>query len=224
MPKYQVNIVDRTHEEKVDTLAPPDFKPTGEVKSADQAIADGDWLGSVNFWLYTRLPEPSIFCQIRSPNALWQPGKLDLAASGYLSAGELGLDGIRELEEELGITVPKEKVHHYGRRMFVSTDQKGRERKSIIEIFVAEYYGKVEDMKPEEEEVYGVVIVPLVPLLKVFDGGIESFKVFGIDSKKQPISYRVTPDCFPENFDDYPRRLVEFIALRLGIDDRYLGL
>lgn len=220
--KPQKHIVDRTHEEKVDILTPPKFKPSGTVKTAAQAIADGDWLGSANFMVYTLKPEPSVFCQIRSPNALYAPGMLDFAATGYYEAGETGLDGLRELEEEIGISIKKDKIQHFGRRMYIYQDQKGQERKTVNETFVAEYEGTIDEMELEEEEVAAVVRIPIKRFVATLDGKAGPFKAAGKDARNKPIIYTVTKDSFPYNFDDYPQKMVKYIALKVGVDDSYL--
>lgn len=219
-----VRIHDRTHQELLDVLAPPFFEPTGEVKTAQQAISDGDWTNAINIWLYARTPEPSLVCQLRSPHALWEPYKLDMmAASGYYKAGTNGLAGLKELREELGITVPKSKVQFFGRKLNVGIDAKGRERRIHMQIYIAEYEGALEDMQPQEYEVYGVFIVPLKPLMDVIHGKRASLEVSGMDARREPITYTIKPDSFPYNFDNYQQKMAEYIALKLGVDDAYLG-
>jgi len=220
----QPAVHDKTHIEKVEILAPPRFEPTGEVKTAKQAIADGNWLSSVNFWLYTRSPEPSLICQFRSPYALWEPGKLDLvAAAGHYKVGEKGLDGLHELHEELGVKIPKSAFQLFGRKLNVGVDAKGNERRWHITVYTAEYTGTIQDMKLQEYEVHGVFQVPLKPLMQVLHGELESFEVHGLDAHRQPLAYTITADCLPYNFDDYQQKMAEYIACKLGVDDAYLG-
>ena len=223
MTAKQPAVHDHTYHERCNVLAPPTFEPTGETKTFKQAIEDGNWTGSINIWLYTRTPEPSIIYQIRSPLALWAPGKLDVAAAGFYSVGQSGLDGLKELKEELGVTLPKGAAQFFTRKLAVTQTVKGQERKSCISVYIAEYTGTLEDMAPQEYEVYGVVRVPIAPLMGIFDGSRESLEVPGIDAHKQPLSYVVTADSFPYNFDDYQRKMAEYIALKLGVDDAYLG-
>lgn len=208
--------------EKVDVLAPPRFEPTGVVKTAKQAIEDGDWLGSINIWLYTTVPEPSIIYQVRSPQALWAPNLLDVASGGAYRAGEQGLAGIHELREELGVDIPKQHMQFFGRKLGVGVDVKGRERKWCISVYVAEYGGVLADMKLQPYEVYGVVRAPIGPLMEVFHDKREAIEVEGMDAAGNPMNYRVTKSSFPDNFDDYQRRMAEYIALKLGVDDAYI--
>jgi hypothetical protein len=221
MPKLRVH--DHTHSELTDVLAPPTFAATGEVKTVKQAAIDGNWVGSINIWLYTREPEPSIIYQLRSPHALWEPNKLDMAAAGHYRAGEQGVDGMHELREELGVKMPKKQLEFFGRKLNVGMDVKGLERKWCMTVYLAEYTGTLEDMKLQKHEVFGVFRVPLKPLMEVFAGKRASFTVQGLDADKQPLDYTVTATSFPYNFDDYQRRMAEFIALKLGVSNAYLG-
>lgn len=215
-------VHDQTHRERVDVLIPPRFEPGG-VKTAKQAIADGNWLGTFNIWLYTTTPEPSMLYQMRSPQALWEPGKLDVAAAGHYSAGEQGLDGLRELHEELGIDIPKKRIQFFGRKLYCGIDVKGQERKSVISIYMAEYTGELTDMALQEYEVAGIVRVPLGPLMLVFQGKLGSCQGEGLDPGGKKLKYTVSADSFPYNFDDYQRKMAEYIALKLGVHDAYLG-
>ncbi len=222
MPE-QASVVDTTSQERVDVLQPPTYEPSGEVKTALQAIIDEDWLGTFNIWLYTKNPEPSIIYQMRSPNALWAPSKLDVAAGGHYEAGEQGLDGMREMNEELGVDIPKERVHFFGRKMNSSVDVKGRARKWVISIYDAEYMGELSDMKLQKEEVAAIVRVPLETLVGIFSAELSNYEAEAIDNEGKPFVYNVTVDSFPYNFDDYQRRMAEFLALKLGVSNAYLG-
>jgi 8-oxo-dGTP pyrophosphatase MutT (NUDIX family) len=216
-------IHDQSHREIIDVLMPPRFEPNGETKTARQAIADGNWLGTFNIWLFTRDPEPSIIYQMRSPHVVWEPGKLDVAAGGHYNAGEQEFDGLRELREELGIDIPKEKVQFFGRKLYAGIDVKGRERKSVISVYLAEYDGKLEDMKLQDYEVTAVAKLPIKPLMQVFRGEKTSFEATCLDTSGNNFTYEVSADSFPYNFDDYQRKMAEFIALKLGVDNAYLG-
>ncbi|HEX8226820.1 MAG TPA: hypothetical protein VF572_03035 [Candidatus Saccharimonadales bacterium] len=207
-------------EELRDILAPPDFRPTGTVKSSAQAIADGDWVGSINIWLYTLTPEPSIIYQERLKTGAWAPGMLDVAAAGHYTTGESGLDGLRELSEELGITVAPEDCHYFGRRININIDSRGRERHSVSEVYDVEFKGNAADFVLQADELEGVVVAPIRQLMQMYRTG-GSFEAEGIDPSGKIITYDISAESFVQNYDDYQRKMVEYLAAKLGVDDFY---
>lgn len=79
-------------------------EPTGDVVWKSEAHRKGLWHRSFHCWIVA--PEgPDLLVQRRAQaKELW-PDKLDVTAAGHLLAGERDLDGLRELEEELGLYV-----------------------------------------------------------------------------------------------------------------------
>lgn len=79
-------------------------EPTGDVVWKSEAHRKGLWHRSFHCWILS--PEgPDLLVQRRAQaKELW-PDKLDVTAAGHLLAGERDLDGLRELEEELGLCV-----------------------------------------------------------------------------------------------------------------------
>lgn len=45
-------------DEQVDILKPPTFEKSGVVKSREQALDAGDWIGTFNLWIVKRQPVP----------------------------------------------------------------------------------------------------------------------------------------------------------------------
>lgn len=196
--------------------------PSGRTKTFRQAIADGDWLGSIQIWLYTTGEEPSLIYQRRTLKGTWAPGKLDVTAAGYYEQGEQGLDGLRELREELGITLQPEEVQFFGRKINVNLDSLGRERRSVSNIYFAEYHGLLDGIHMHDGELEGVFFLPLRKLMRLFKGEIKTFQAEGRTSAGAPATYDVALDSFPFNFDDYHRRMAQFFALKTGVSEAYL--
>jgi 8-oxo-dGTP pyrophosphatase MutT (NUDIX family) len=201
-------------EEIVDILAPPRFEPTGQTKTRNQAAEDGDWIGTFNIWLYSWDTEPMMLYQQRSLQKDWEPGKLDVSAGGHYAAGEQGLDGLRELKEELGIDILPSKVDMWGKKLHVSLDVAGRERRHVVSVFTAPFDGDLRDIELDPHELSGLFLVPARALLEIFIGKRTSLIVQGIDVSKKPTTYTVTADSFPYNPDNYHQRMAEYIALK----------
>lgn len=78
-----------------------DGRPTGERKLRAHVHRDGDWHRAFHLWIVTR--EGKLLVQRRAPEKDLAPGKLDVTVGGHLRAGELPIDAVREVEEELGV-------------------------------------------------------------------------------------------------------------------------
>jgi hypothetical protein len=61
-----------------------------------------------------------VLFQLRGPDKTLFPDTLDITAAGHLTAGESPEDGIRELEEELGVKVAHDNLTYLGVRCDVA--------------------------------------------------------------------------------------------------------
>lgn len=203
-------------QEIIDIVQLPELLPTGKTKPIIEAINDGDWLSVFAIWLYRKTPEPAILFQGRSLRATVAPGKLDISAAGHYNAGETGLDGLRELREELGVEVDREKCHPFGRHVNTYLDTSGRERRAVLSTYVYEFTEEDTSLKLEKKEVETVFWVPLRPLLEMYQGRRQSIDIKGFDYDGHSISRSVTLNDFFYNIDDYHFRNAEKLYLYLS--------
>lgn len=93
-----------------------------------------------------------VFVQVRSPLKKDFPGMLDITAAGHLMAGETVQDGVRELEEEIGLRVSFKELTPLG----VVKDEihlDGFLDREWAHVFLVEADGKFELQKEEVEAV-----------------------------------------------------------------------
>ncbi|CDQ21578.1 Isopentenyldiphosphate isomerase [Halobacillus karajensis] len=87
--------------------------PAG-VKDREDVHRDGDWHETFHCWMIS-LEEKEIvlFLQQRSENKRDFPSLYDITAAGHIEAGEDVIEaGVREIKEEVGLTVhPAELIH-----------------------------------------------------------------------------------------------------------------
>ncbi|MDG4730028.1 NUDIX domain-containing protein [Bacillus pumilus] len=77
--------------------------------------AQGLWHETFHFWLLKKeLDTVYLYFQLRSPAKKDFPSLFDITAAGHLLANEQPSDGVREVEEELGLTVPFEDLAFAG--------------------------------------------------------------------------------------------------------------
>ena len=190
-------------DEQVDILQPPDFEPNGIVKTREQAMDDGDWIGTFNLWIVTADPVPSIIYQQRGPDRSWAPNKLDVTAGGHYMAGEKLVDGLREVEEELGRQYDANDMLYLGRKIYVGLDTSGRRKNNVIELYLIQDDNPLTTYRLAENEVYAAVSCPVSELIKVHQGGDYSFVADGLRYDGEQLQTTVTKDSFPHNWDNY---------------------
>jgi hypothetical protein len=190
-------------EEKVDVLLPPLFEKSGIIKTREQAVNDGDWIGVFHLWIIKREPVPSIIYQQRSFNASWEPGKLDVSSGGHYLAGEEIIDGLREVKEELGKSYDKDKVSFLGKRANVGIDNKKRRKYNIVNIFITEDNSDLNNYDMQKDEVHALVCCPIDEMIKVHSDKSYSYIAQGLKNDGTKFSIKVNQDSFPLNWDDY---------------------
>src|SRR4051812_37998181 len=94
-----------------------DRLPTGVVKRRADVHRDGDWHRAVHVWVVGVDDEgPFITFQRRSLAKDTNPGKLDATVGGHYRAGESIEQTLREVEEEIGISVKLSQLFFAGVR------------------------------------------------------------------------------------------------------------
>ena len=207
--------------EYVDILLPPDFRKSGLTKLKEEAWRDGSWIGAFNLWIIQDGPNPAMVYQRRSLAASWEPGKLDVAAGGHLTAGEEGIDGLREAREELGLDLRPEDLVYAGKKLGVTLDAAGVERHMVIDIYLVLDATPLARYALQEEEVSAVFSCPLADLIKAHTVPGYSFEAHGVNAAGEEVSLTVTKDSFPYNADSYQFKMV-LLAKRLLDGDPYI--
>jgi len=89
----------------------PEGTPTGRRKPKANIHRDGDWHRATHVWIVT--PDDRILLQRRSVRKENNPGLWDVSAAGHVSAGENLLESaLREVQEELGLTLRSDELRH----------------------------------------------------------------------------------------------------------------
>ncbi|MDX5474636.1 MAG: NUDIX domain-containing protein [Bacillaceae bacterium] len=139
----------------------------------------GYWHETFHCWFIKREnDEVKILFQLRSERKKESPNLYDITAAGHLLASETIEDGVREIEEEIGISLALENLHHLG--MF-----KYRVVKDVYidnefaHVFLYETNYKMEDFKLQEEEVAGLIEVDFGNMRKLFMGESNEIEVNG---------------------------------------------
>ncbi len=187
-------------DEKIDALNELG-EPTGEVVWKSEAHRRGIWHRCFHCWVSgTDLSgRPYLLVQRRAAAKSTWPGKLDVSAAGHLAAGEAPLDGLRELEEELGLQVAPERLVPLGTRRIEQSIPQGYDRE-FHEVFLLRDHTPPQDLRLQREEVESVLGLRL----DAVDALRRGETVPAVEWKAgEPVSTRISAADFVPNDDDY---------------------
>lgn len=86
-----------------------DGTPTGVAKPREEIHSQGIWHKVIHTWIVSK-PSGNLLIQRRCPTKESHPDKWDVSSAGHISFGQQSKEAaVRELEEELGLTVPEER-------------------------------------------------------------------------------------------------------------------
>jgi len=190
-------------------------EPTGKVVWKSEAHRRGLWHRCIHCWIFgvdTGTGEPYLLVQRRSATKDTWPGYLDLTVGGHLAAGEEPLDGLREVEEELGLRVDPGRLVPLGTRRAEGRIPEGLDRE-FQDVFLLRDDTPPGDLRLQKEEVDAVLRIAL--------DGAEALEAAGSASAREyrdgKISeVRVQASDFVPNTDDYLRRVA--VAARGALD------
>ena len=178
-------------DEKIDILNSLGEK-TGRIAWKSEAHRLGLWHRCFHCWIVA--PEtpsggPYLFVQRRAAEKETWPDRLDVSVGGHLEAGEEALDGLREVEEELGLEVAPRELVPLGTRRAELEIPAGLDRE-FQEVFLLVRALSQRDLSLQEEEVAAVVRLRLDDAEALYEGGEVSAEEWA-DGEKSPISVRL---------------------------------
>lgn len=133
----------------------------------------GLWHRTFHCWVLLGPPaEPALLFQRRSAAKKTHPGYLDVAAAGHLRAGEPVRSGVREVAEELGVAPAFGELIPLGVTATVLTGPDWVDRERCHE-FLWITTRRLEDFRPDPNEVEALVLVGWEDAGRLFGGGAE---------------------------------------------------
>ena len=191
-------------DERIDALD-EHGSPTGEVVWKSKAHREGIWHRCFHCWIFgaDRNGEPYLLVQRRAVAKGTWPGRLDVTAAGHLAAGEKTLDGLRELEEELGLSPDPERLIPLGTRKIEQGIPQGCDRE-FHDVFLLRDSTPPENLRLQEEEVESVLRLHLDDAERLGIG--EEIPAVEWKSGK-PTSVSITVEDFVPNEDDHLARI-----------------
>ena len=157
-----------------------------------------------------------IYLQKRSHMKNNFPNLFDITVAGHLQDKEAVQDGVREIEEELGITVEYDDLTYLGViRNTIAADK--IMDKEFSHVYLYECTESMESFILQPEEVEGMVKVSLNDFLQFYSGNCSQLAAEGFtiekDGKKAWCTHVLTKENFVPHAEDY------FLAVARAIDN-----
>jgi isopentenyldiphosphate isomerase len=166
--------------QEVFDLCDRDGRPTGQRKLRPLVHRDGDWHRSFHCWVVTRAGEGAgIVLQRRADRKETWGGLWDLSVGGHYSAGEGIEGGIREMSEELGLTVNVAELVHVGWRREEYVYPNGLIEREVQDVYFLRRDVGLDEIRTDPSEVSGAAIVPAEQLDQLASGQLSAITVPG---------------------------------------------
>ncbi|WP_066304590.1 NUDIX domain-containing protein [Bacillus sp. FJAT-29814] len=193
--------------------------PIGEATRADVHRL-GLWHEAFHCWFIGKENDNIyIYLQLRSEKKDFYPNLLDITAAGHLLAHETVSDGVREINEEIGIDVTLEELIPLEVIPYC-VEKENIIDKEMAHVYLYETSHSFEDFILQEEEVAGMVRVPFSSFYDLWLGSaehvqIEGFKI-GSDGHRVIISEEGDKEKFVQHVPSYYEKVLEGIKRHLG--------
>jgi isopentenyldiphosphate isomerase len=136
-----------------------------DTRPRDEVHAHGLW-HQVFHCLVLRPSAGSVILQRRGASKVAFPLQLDLSVTGHLATGEGPGDGVREIEEELGVTIDARELIPLGTRLLADDNGEGANRELVHVSFVLDDR-PITAYRPAVGEVDGLVEILAQDLLTI---------------------------------------------------------
>lgn len=141
------------------------------IKERSAVHHDGDWHKVFHCWVVYRGTDgiDYIVMQKRGPDKDTYASLFDISAAGHYQAGETIEDGIREVQEELGIAVSFSELVPMGQHIsaFQYDDIVDRQ---FCDVFLLVHAQDIHEYRYQKEELDGLIVFSIADGLKLFNG------------------------------------------------------
>jgi len=154
-------------------LCDEEGRPLGVSKPRALVHRDGDWHRSLHVWvILASQAGHEVVLQRRSLSKDSHPGRVDVSVAGHLREGESVATALREAEEEIGLRVGPADVVRLGQRRRVDVRPPDQVDREVQEILLVVTPRPLESLRPDPDEVLGLVAVPVDDAAALFAGRV----------------------------------------------------
>ncbi|MGP0583548.1 NUDIX hydrolase [Paenibacillus timonensis] len=189
--------------------------------SRQEVHTKGLWHQTFHCWIMKRdsRGEIALLFQRRHANKDVFPSLLDTSCAGHLQAGEDARDGIRELEEELGLAVPVEDLTYIGKVAQEHLLAPHLIDREFNHVFLYESEQPLVDYRIQTEELTGLYWVSLREFQELRRGDRDQLSSTGVyvdeasgTLMEERATWRLTD--FTPNSDEYYQLLFDQVGKR----------
>ncbi|URT71777.1 NUDIX hydrolase [Cytobacillus firmus] len=184
------------------------------VASREEVHQKGHWHETFHCWFVSREHDQEyIYFQYRSIDKKDYPGLLDITAAGHLMSHESVMDGMREVEEELGIHVDFADLVPLGVIEYIAEKENFID-KELAHVFLYDSVHALEEFNPQLEEVTGIYRIALEDFYELWFEAREHIKAEGFQVERdERITSAITvrKEDFVPHEDYYYRRVLHSI-------------
>lgn len=123
----------------------------------------GLWHVIFHAWIVSNEHIPNVLLQRRAVTTELNPGLWDISVAGHYAAGEHGLDGVREVREELGYTPDLDRIESVGRFKLECSSGQLRTNE-LCDVYLVRDSPALEACSPSMSEVSQIGYVSLADL------------------------------------------------------------
>lgn len=212
------------------TQQPPAAHHSGEAEMLDiyddsfqkigtkerwQVHRDGDWHKTFHCWVIYRdaaTRQDYVVVQRRAPDKALFPNLLDITAGGHYAAGETVEQGLREVEEELGIRIAFDSLIPVGLRLDVSTDR-GIVNRELSDVFLLVDDRDLSAYPFQREEITALAVLNIDEALELCAGErptIQARAVVAVPGSDRTVEEQiaVSLDSLVPSYDHYFYKLL----------------
>jgi len=188
-------------------------KPLNIVKPKSEVHKNGYWHKSFHCWVIYKDTHGKDFIvlQKRSSNKKTWADKLDITAAGHIKSGE-GLEGgLREIKEEIGLDITREKLIPLGRRVCVEEFDPNAINHEFQDVFFLIDNRPLSSYKMQEDEVSGLVAIEVDKALDLFSGELSEVDVDGLVLESGQVkakTFKIKTTDFIPMLDDYNYKIM----------------
>lgn len=179
----------------------------------------GYWHEAFHCWFVSREGDQDyLYLQLRSDMKKDYPNLLDITAAGHLLAHESVLDGIREINEEIGIEVSVDELESLGTIDYCVTKENFID-KEIANVFLYRYKQSMDAFTLQKEEVSGIFKVVFNDFYELWLGDLDAVRIEGfridVDGNKVMVDMMAERELFVPHERSFYQSVIKLIREKL---------